>query len=181
MLNIAIEKFRGFDKFFPINSTFEDYSTTQLFDLVFAASSFQWLSREDRLKRIADFVKPLGWFVRFKTVTILNPDFAENQILYSLYEKFIPDYLPRDLKKSSVNDQSYFEVGFDNILRREYFNGVNFTRDRYINFINTYTEYLNLDENLRWEFETAVKSSIQIDKEFKIQQKCSMTIARKVK
>lgn len=184
MLNIAKQKFNHFSNFCAVQMSFEEFfakNERKVFDLVFAASSFQWLNSEDRLKMISALVKPNGVFARFKTVTILQSDLPTDKILYNLYQKFLPDFLPKDTSRTSFNEQLYKDAGFEQVIRKQFFKPVVFRRDDYISFANTYTEYLRLPEDTRINFESAIKNSIRADDNFNFQQKCSLIMARKNK
>ena len=135
--------------------------------MVFAASSFQWLSSDNRLKMIAAWVKSGGGFARFKTVTVLQSLSPADKVLYDLYQKFLPDFLPKDTAHS--------------LVRKKFFKPVKFRRDEYIAFVNTYTEYLNLPMDTRINFENAIKEFVTADDSFNLQQKCSLVMARKIR
>ncbi len=182
MLNIACEKYNSFQNFHPLIMSFEEFfseNSHQKFDLVFAASSFQWIKRDDRLNMISSLIKPKGFFVRFKTTTILQNSSVKEKILYDLYEKFFPVFLPKEVAHTSFNEGDYIAADFDQIMKKKFFRLVSFKRDEYIAFINTYTEYLCLPKKLRDDFEYAVKTSVSMEDQFNLTQKCALIMARK--
>lgn len=182
MLNIACEKYQHFRNFHPLRMSFEEFFSengTQKFDMVFAASSFQWLKRDDRLNMISSLIKPKGFFIRFKTTTILQSNSAAEKLLYGLYEKFFPEFLPKEVAYTSSNERDYIIAGFGSVVKKNFFRPVNFKRDDYIAFINTYTEYLCLPKKIRDDFEYAVRTSVSVEDNFNLTQKCSLIMARK--
>lgn len=183
MLNVAEQKFKSFQNFHALHMSFEDFvaeNGSTHFDLVFAASSFHWLSGDSRLKMIAALVKSGGVFARFKTVTVLQSSEPADKILYDLYQEFLPDFLPKDTARTSFNEQAYRAVGFDAVVRKTFLKPVQFRREDYITFVNTYTEYLSLPKDTRIHFEDAIKNSVSVDDSFNLQQKCSLIMARKI-
>lgn len=184
MLTVAEQKFKPFPNLHALHMSFEDFFSAndgKVFDLVFAASSFQWLSSDNRLKMIAALVKSGGVFARFKTVTVLQSLSPADKVLYDLYQKFLPDFLPKDTARTSFDEQACCDVGFDSLVRKKFFKPVKFRRDEYIAFVNTYTEYLNLPMDTRINFENAIKEFVTADDSFNLQQKCSLVMARKIR
>lgn len=183
MLNIACQKFSSFPNFHPLQISFENFfdnGCRQTFDLVFAASSFQWLKGDDRLKMISALIKKGGMFARFKTITILQSNSSADKILDDLYRNYLPDFLPKDTAHTSFNEQIYHAAGFGQVIKKNFFRPVHFRRDDYISFSNTYTEYLSLPKNIRNDFEAAIKSSISEKDCFHLQQKCTLLMAHKM-
>lgn len=183
MLNVAEQKFKSFPNFHALHMSFEDFfaeNGSRNFDLVFAASAFQWLNGDNRLKMIAALVKSGGVFARFKTVTFLQSLSPADKVLYDLYQKFLPDFLPKDTARTSFDEQACREVGFASVVKKKFFKPVKFRRDDYIAFANTYTEYLSLPRDTRINFENAIKESVTTEDNFDLQQKCSLIMARKI-
>ena len=102
MLEIAKRKFCNKTISF-INSTFEDLDLKEKFDLIYAASSFQWINGCDRLGKVYELLQNGGAFARFKTVNIIDNDkHTNNAILTKAYQKFLPDFLPIDVHKKHI-------------------------------------------------------------------------------
>lgn len=178
MLEIAKGKF--YDKRISfINSTFEDLDLDEKFDLIYAASSFQWINGCDRLGKVYGLLQNGGVFARFKTVNIIDNDkHMNNGILSKAYQKFLPDYLPADVHKKHISNKEYEKAGFTDFKREEYYIDHEFDIKIYLRLINTYTEYLALGDSLRNEFESYIRNELT-DKNVIITQKCSLFLARK--
>ena len=85
MADIAIEKNAGYGHLKILNGKFEDYTFNHEFDLVYAASSFQWLRSENRMELIGGCLKQNGIFAKFKTVTIVDPEESiGSRLLYDI-------------------------------------------------------------------------------------------------
>ena len=182
MLNIACKKYRSFQNFHPLRMSFEEFlaeNNGKFFDLVFAASSFQWIKSDDRLNMISSLIKPNGFFVRFKTTTILQSNSVTEKILCGLYEKFFPDFFPKEVAHTSFNKFTYNAAGFEQFVKKNFFRRITFKRDDYIAFANTYTEYLCLPQKVRDDFEDAIRNSISAQDSFNLTQKCSLIMAQK--
>lgn len=177
MLDIAKKKFADKSISF-INSTFEDLRTVEKFDLIYAASSFQWINGCDRLSKVYELLKDGGSFARFKTINIIDDcKQVNNKLLTLAYKQYLPDYLPTDSHKK-ISNEEYEVVGFTGIIRKEYFRDYVFDVEMYLNLINTYTEYLILDSGLRRKFESYIRELLA-GKDVVITQKCTLSLARK--
>ena len=91
--------------------------------------------------------------------------------LYKLHNKKAIVYYADD-------SDEYKQAGFWDFKRKEYYVDHEFSVDRYIKLINTYTEYLVLDEGLRKQFESYISNKLT-NKNVVITQKCSLFLARK--
>ena len=159
------------------NGKFEDFSVDNQFDLVYAASSFQWLKLDDRMKKIAKCLRENGVFAKFKIITIINPeDSIGGKLLYQAYKEILPEYLPKDRSKKKKSDRAYIESGFKNVIRRDYYRKYSFDINKYIAFMNTYTEYIMLDKEIRKLFENQIAEVVR-DREIIVTQKCTLDLA----
>ncbi len=177
LMKIAKNKFFGFNNINFYESRFEDFITSKKYDLIYAASSFQWLRFNNRLDIIASLLKENGFFVKFKTVTIIDDITNENHRLIDCYLRFIPDYLPVERKRHTINNCN---VSLQEILRKEYYNMHRFTVKDYISFCNTYTEYCMLPKTLRENFESEILNTLLKDDILAIKQKCTLEIMKKI-
>lgn len=178
MLDIAKRKFLGKSIKF-INSTFENFEFVDKYDLIYAASSFQWINGCDRLGKVYSLLRKGGVFARFKTVNIIDETKnTNNALLKRAYQKYLPDYLPTDAHKKHMSNDEYEKTGFFDFKQNEYFIDHEFDVEMYIKLINTYTEYIALDVTLRNEFESYIRSELTGRKVI-ITQKCTLFLARK--
>lgn len=178
MIEIAKRKFEGKSIVF-ISSTFENLETGDQYDLIYAASSFQWISGCNRLEKIYALLKEGGVFARFKTVNIIDDSkHINNVILKKAYKKYIPDYLPTVANKKHMGTDEYAKTGFYDFKQNEYFIDHELDVEIYLKLINTYTEYLALDVLLRKKFESYILNELAGEKVI-ITQKCSLFLARK--
>lgn len=176
MLEIAKEKFCGENISYVCN-TFEEAFFNERFDLIYAASSFQWISSNDRLHKVFDLLKDGGAFARFKTVNIVDgTKCANNEGLISAYQRVLPDYLPTDVHKNHVRNREYEDMGFTDIVQREYYVDHKLSVEDYLQLVKTYTEYLALDLSLRKEFEQSIG---ELNGDVIITQKCTLFLARR--
>lgn len=177
MAEIANKKNNSLGTLEIFNGKFEDFSLNDRFDLVYAASSFQWLSSDNRMEMIANCLRDNGVFAKFKTITIINPnDSIGGKILYQAYKEILPDYLPKDRSKKKKSDKEFIDAGFTNIIRKDYYRKYFFNINKYIAFMNTYTEYLTLDINVRKMFENYIAGMIK-NREILVTQKCTLDLA----
>ena len=88
----------------------------------------------------------------------------------------MPDYLPKDRSPKVKLWDEFEQAGFGSFEHRDYYKKYLFDSDRYISFMNTYTEYLALDEKLRKLFEDRIAEEIGA-REITIIQKCTLDMA----
>ena len=174
MSDIALKKTEGLGPIEIINAKFEDCSFDKTFDLVYAASSFQWIKAENRMELIGRCVNTGGAFAKFKTVTIVNPDDSfGSEALFNIYNDLLPEYLPKDRSAKVKVSNEYEQAGFGGYEHKDYYRKFTFDSLRYIAFMNTYTEYLVLDKEIREMFEKRITSKI-CDTDIIITQKCTL-------
>lgn len=177
MAQIAIDKNKSFGNLKVIICKFEEAQIEQKYDLVYAASSFQWIKSMDRMSMIRACLRDGGCFAKFKTVTIVNPDSSEgSKCLFEVYESIIPEFLPKEQKSRNSFQKESIDAGFIDIRHKDYYQNYIFDGERYIRFMRTYTEYNALEQSIRDIFEDAVRKRIQ-DKEIIITQKCTLDLA----
>lgn len=177
MLEIAERKYAGNPIQF-INSTFENTLFTKKFDLIYAASSFQWVNDKDRVRMVYDLLSDYGTFVRFKTMNVILEKGKNNCKLRNIYLQYLPDYLPDDQERKHMKNEEYTNVGFTDIKRDVFYIDRLYKVDDYLKLIHTYTEYLFLPDDIRREFECKIASEIGGD-HIVLTQKCTLFMARK--
>lgn len=178
MLEIAKEKYKN-DNIEFIDTTFEEAEINEQFDIIYAASSFQWINDGDRFCKVIDLLKQGGTFARFKTVNLIDENKGDNnRELIKTYMEYIPDYLPCDKRKQHVSDEEYEQVGFYDFVRKDFIMDHELESEKYIKLINTYTEYITLPEKLRIDFEDVLRKKLTGEK-IVLTQKCTLHLARK--
>ena len=179
MMNIAQKKYDAEGIIF-INKTFEETNLSDKFDLIYAASSFQWISGCDRLLKVNELLKNRGAFARFKTINVIDENKTlHNAALIESYMEFLPEYLPSDLYGKHMKNDEYIAAGFDDFVREEYYIDHIFKIEDYIKLVNTYTEYILLRSELRSSFESSVFNKLSSD-DIVVTQKCTLHLARKI-
>lgn len=177
MASIAMKKNESKGILKVLDGKFEDFKFDYQFDLVYAASSFQWIRSDNRMNMIKDCLKQGGVFAKFKTVTIVDPtESAGSKALFIAYEENLPEFLPRDKSQESKSIEEFENAGFMNIVRKYYYQKYSFDVKRYLAFMNTYTEYMAIEEMKRRTFEERIIELVG-DKDIVIIQKCTLDLA----
>lgn len=176
MMAVAQKKLAAYKNISYVVTTLEDFHPQRTYVLVYAASSFQWISREDRYHMVRSLLDAGGWFARFKTSTFFEQGNAANDAAIACYEHHIPSYLPVRSEHRTGNEAAYAEAGFVLRFSKEYFSRHAMTAEDYLAFARTYTEYEMLDEDIRTAFEAEFRSSIG-ENTLAVGQRCILELA----
>lgn len=161
------------------NVTFEEYVCTVPFDMVYAASSFQWLSGDDRVRRVFAMLCPGGVFARFKTRNVVAPERSmSNGRLMELYARYFPELAPRSGERRHMGASEYVSAGFVAPLEKEFHVPHVIPVADYVRLMRTYTEYLMFPAAKRALFEDAILSELTSGR-IELDQKCSLSLWRR--
>ena len=176
MMAVAQKNLAVYENISYTVSTLEDFHPQRTYAFVYAASSFQWISRDDRYRMVRSLLDVGGWFARFKTSTFFEQGNAANDAAIACYQHNIPSYLPVRSKHHAGNEASYAEADFVLRFSKEYISRHAMTAEAYLAFTRTYTEYMMLDKGVRTAFEEEFRSSIGGDT-LAIGQRCILELA----
>ena len=140
------KKFIGKNNVKIIRSTFEDYTSTELYDCVVSATAFHWIPNDIGYLKAACFLKEKGLIVLFWNNFSRNDDciFDEIQELYRLY--YPGDIYEQDIRKSQSKktDEKKMELEeslcFKLISHQEYIHSKIYTADGYIELLKTFSD-----------------------------------------
>ncbi len=120
-----------------INSTFEDFSTTEKFEAIATFTALHWLKNEDVYPKLLNLLAEDG-----KLITVWNSFLkAENTTtkeIEDLYQKWLPDiYAPKTTKEVNEGVLNKLNGRIAQIAHNPYFNLI---------FLNRYLTHYNYDE-----------------------------------
>ena len=165
------QKFFEYSNFNIMNTRFEDYSTDEKYDLIFAATSFHWIEPKYAYSRCKDLLALNGVLATFWNTPRISRDNAE---LYSEIQALYSEYLPDSKEESAPLTESkwyisrcnrlsgYLETyGYSSCLFKLYRGNRIFHADDYIGLLHTYSDHMALSEKERNVFFDRIHSAIQ--------------------
>ena len=126
---------------------FEDWNSASKFDLVISATAFRWVNPRVRFIRARDALKARGSLAIFSNQHSRKDEgfFAEVQEVYS--EHYVVSDSPRDPSNPTTSESP--EPGttaFADPVHRVYAWTANYSAERYIKLIGTYSDHIALPE-----------------------------------
>ena len=164
------EKFAAYPDFRVISGKFEDVDfPPESCDLVYSASAFHWVPEEIGYRKIYDMLKSGGAFARFANhpwrdkgnpalAAALDAAYAR---YYHTYYRSVPkledEYTEAQALRRAEIATRY---GFTDIQYRLYHRTRTFTAAAYVQLLGTYSDHINLPEEVRLPFFRAVLDAI---------------------
>lgn len=162
------EKFKNFGSFNVINADFMELPiAANAFDLVYCATAFHWLPQKEGFKKTLDILRPGGVLALFWNHPFPNRENDEsNRINRRVYDKYRPS--DKKIAEFSKNDcqktlGALQRFGFRNTQSKLYHRKRTLSSAEYISLLNTYSDHRALPAEIKKEFETEMKRSL--DKE----------------
>lgn len=125
------------------DESFEDFQAdSEVFDLIYAATSFHWLSRSIRYEKSARLLHPRGHLVVFTDRHTKNMEgfFTEVQVLY---ETLAPDMLsPFDGHLDGEAERNPMIL----VMEAEFDRDITYSADQYIGLLETFSGHIDLGE-----------------------------------
>jgi len=151
-------------------STFEDFSTTKKYDLVFSGSALHWIEKDVVFEKSRDLLNDNGWLMAVWHM----PRFSDE--VYVLVDKFIMPYIPGfDIPRGTPKQIEYFDQGlkdfsdnrgFKKCSRKIYYNKKNLSNDKLTDLIWSYASVTKIGEsNSESVYQSLRQGIINIGKE----------------
>ncbi|MEM9888892.1 MAG: class I SAM-dependent methyltransferase [Bacteroidota bacterium] len=146
-----------------INSTFEDWVTSEKFKLVIAAQAFHWIDKKRGINKILRLLKDNG-----SIGLIWNVDKSQETEFWEQTSKVYDKYLPK--KKGQGGMEETIEEHWDyiykrkeliNFGKREYQWEKVYSKEEYLGLLNTFSPHMSMELNKRERFFKEIKSIIE--------------------
>ena len=164
------EKFAAYPGFEVITGKFEDVAfPAASTDLVYSASAFHWVPEEIGYRKVFDMLKSGGAFARFANhpwrdkgnpalAAALDGVYAQ---YYHTYYRSVPK-LEDEYTEAQARSRAEIaaKYGFTDIRHRLYRRTRTFTAAEYVQLLGTYSDHINLPDEVRLPFFRAVAEAI---------------------
>ena len=143
--------------------TFEDFATSDQFDLIYAATSFHWVDPAIGFTKIRNLLRPGGTVALFwNHPEPQDPAHAAMQLAYELYR---PTRAAKSRTSFSAADaapraQALIAAGFQDVHTTLHTSTRSLTAAAYIQLLNTYSDHLAMADTERLALEQAVTDAI---------------------
>ena len=159
MVNFLKYKFRDYDNFDVITSTFEDVQLEQnSYEVVYAASAFHWVDAAVGCPKVVKLLKDGGVFAIFRNNAVPKRDALFFDV-HKIYDTFFYSYYTTDNRTKSIYEMkeadfwkqeeiyrgfrlsSLEEYGFRNVKMKLYDETLIYTAKEYISLLETYSDH----------------------------------------
>lgn len=159
------EKYKGYGNFHVINMDFMSCPVEEnSCDLIYCATAFHWLPREEAYLKIMSSLKKGGSVALFWNHPFPNrDDDPSNAASKKIYNKFRPS--GKTQKEFGEEDciimaQELARHGFEKVAYRLYKRTRKLNTDEYIHLLNTYSDHRALDPTLKETFESEMRQAV---------------------
>lgn len=169
---IAKRKLSAYPKVQVSVGNFEEYPLEErTFDLVISATAFHWIDPEVGYRKAAEVLKPDGALALFwnKPVqTQVSADFVQS--IQNVYERVVPEMAKRfpglvhpDAVPTPIKDEIDRSRLFGEVTVLKYNWETEYTAQAYVNLLNTYSDHIALERDIRAELFDGIENLIETD------------------
>lgn len=151
MVAYVKDRFVNYANFRVIHSAFEDYVSTQLYDLFFAASAFHWIDPLIGYKKVNSHLKDTGYMVlcwNSKDEAAIKTDILQK--LSDIYNECVPELAESRSNNKMIHSheqrmQQITESGyFTDLIYKSYPYERTCNANEYIQLLGTYSDHIAL-------------------------------------
>ena len=153
------DKFKTYQNFHLVNADFETYDFgEQKFDLVYSATTIQWIPEAIGFTRAFELLKSGGTFA----MMMMQGDYrSSNEALYQRIQAVYTEYFhPETPYTQKLEYSNVVNYGFTDLECRKYQSRRVFNADDYIAFIGTHCDHIVLKEPDRSKFFAGIREAI---------------------
>ena len=164
------KRFAAYQNFSTITGKFEDVTfPPECCDLVYSASAFHWVPEEIGYRKAFDMLKPGGAFARFANhpwrdkgnptlAAALDEAYAQ---YYHTYYRSVPKLEDEYTEAQAIRRAEIAaKYSFVDIQHHLYRRTRTFTAAEYVQLLGTYSDHINLPDDVRLPFFQAVEDAI---------------------
>lgn len=134
-------------------SDFESWESSDLFDLVFAATCWHWIDPEVKFVKAARHLKPGGSLAIVSSDHAypegFDPFFTEVQPYYDAIGASYKEWPPPGPEEPPFVGEFIASGLFMNIVVKQYLWSIEYTADQYIDLLSTHSDHITMQEDKR--------------------------------
>ncbi|WOF15443.1 methyltransferase domain-containing protein [Methanoplanus sp. FWC-SCC4] len=179
------EKYRDLSNFTVENISFEEYQGEKNSkDLIYSASAFHWIKGNTGFIKSYDLLKNDAVLAIFQnTPAIDNLSKELNDDIQEIYARYMPKSKQKNAKKDHYDniEEKLQKFGFKDIVFKKYYTKREFNSKEYVSLLNTYSDHLKMQHEIKPKFESEVTNSIENHGNcIKIQDTIDLCMAKKL-
>lgn len=144
---------------------FLQFPEEEQFDLIYSATAFHWIPREEGFTKVKRLLKPGGTLALFWNHPVIGggTDSSDNQTVQPVYRKFGQgsDAKPFDGSSCAAYEESLREAGFVSVRSQLFTSWRILTGDQYVQLMRSYSGHGRMQEEVRLQFEQEMAEAIQ--------------------
>ena len=156
------QKYSHYSNFHIVNDDFITHDFCNMkFDMIYSASTIQWIPEEIAFSKIFDLLKPGGTLAMMLT----RADYkTPNGELYSRIQSVYDEYFRPEAKYKEMHAPFIYtnatNYGFVHFEKREFYGRRVFTADEYVSFCGTHSDHVLIPEPYKTEFFNGLKEAV---------------------
>jgi len=144
---------------------FLQFPETERYDLIFSATAFHWIPREEGFAKVQRLLKPGGMLALFWNHPVIGGalNSLDNQTVQPVYRKFGQgsDAKPFDGSSCPAYEQALRDAGFSDAQSRLFNSWRVLTGEQYVQLMRSYSGHGKLPEDVRLQFEREMAEAIR--------------------
>jgi SAM-dependent methyltransferase len=169
---IAKRKLSAYPKVQVSVGSFEEYPIERrTFDLVMSATAFHWIDPEVGYRKAAGVLKPDGALALFWNKPVQTQVSANYvQSIQNVYERVVPEMAKRfpglphpDAVPTPIKDEIDRSRLFGEVTVLKYRWETEYTAQAYVKLLNTYSDHIALEKEIRAELFDGIENLIETD------------------
>ena len=164
LAGLARNRYQAYENFSLFPQTFQDFVTSELFDLIYAATAFHWIPEDYGYNRVFNLLKPGGAFARFAYHA--GSDQGRRALtdeIQELYRKYMhPESRPAGFSNADAQKlaERALAYGFVDVKHTLYHTAKDFTADEYMALLRTYPDHMKIETSDRKKLFEGIHSAI---------------------
>lgn len=154
------QKYGHYSNFDIVNDDFITHDfQNQKFDMIYFATTIQWIAEEIAFSKTFDLLKPGGILAMMLTIGDYK---TPNEALYQRIQEVYSEYFKPEIeyKHGSFNYENTLNYGYINFRKQEFYGKREYTADEYVAYCGTHCDHMVIPEPYRTQFFDGLYNSV---------------------
>jgi len=189
LATIAKEQTEGFKDVEVVEGTFENFQTTDKFDIVVAFTAFHWLSEGNKFQQVLDLLNDSGNLVLVWN-SFFQSDSPATIDINKAYREYLPEVYPEESIVADVNKGVLSKLNrreqevvanplFYPVFLRKYLTTYNYDEQTYPKLLNTFPKVVEVENKKRMAFLNRISLIVKRHKKISVPVLTTLIICQK--